>query len=86
MKKLIIAMCLIVLTGCTEQSRVKTFGGTTILKLPKGQKLITITWKDSDIWYLTKEMKRDEQPEQYRFTEESNLGIANGELLITETR
>lgn len=86
MKKLILLASIIALVGCTEQSRAKSFGGTSILNLPKGQKLINITWKDSDIWYLTRDLKLGEECEQYHFTEESNLGIANGEILIIENR
>jgi hypothetical protein len=74
------------LSGCTENSKAKTFGGTARLTLPAGQKLINATWKDDDFWYLTRPMHEDEFPEVYTFKEESSLGVLEGTYIITETK
>lgn len=72
--------------GCTENSRVKNFGGTGNINLPQGQKLVLITWKEENIWYLTREMRQDETAEVYKFKEESNLGIVEGTYIISESK
>ena len=77
---------LVFLTFCTENSRVKTFGGSASFELPKGEKLITVTWKESDMWYLTRPMRDNEYPETYTFKEKSSLGIAEGTFTIYETK
>ena len=76
----------VVLTGCTENSRAKSFGGTANITLPANQKLIIATWKDDDLWYLTRPMRPDETPETYSFSEESSWGIWEGTYIIKETR
>jgi hypothetical protein len=77
---------LVFLTSCTENSRVKTFGGSASFELPKGEKLVTVTWKESDMWYLTRPMHDNEYPETYTFKEKSSLGIVEGTFTIYETK
>ena len=88
MKKLIaIGMTLtLFLASCTENERAKNYGGTAKVSLPKGQKLVTVTWKDDNIWYLTKTMHATDTPETYTFKEESSYGIIQGAVIITEQR
>ena len=52
MKKLFICLGLLALTltACTENSRVKSWGGEGTINLPKGRKLVNITWKETQIW------------------------------------
>ena len=59
MKKILLsAIAVLALTAsCTENARVKTFGGTGVINLPAGQKLVNITWKETQVWYLTRKMK-----------------------------
>lgn len=74
------------LTGCTENSRAKSFGGTAHITLPANQKLLNATWKDDNLWYLTRPMRDDETPETYTFSEESSWGVWEGSYIIKETR
>jgi hypothetical protein len=84
-KKLIV-LCLIgfSLIACTENSRVKGWGGTGKMLLPKGKKLVNVTWKGENVWYLTRAMRPGEVPEVYEFQEESSFGIIEGTYIITE--
>lgn len=74
------------LFSCTENSRAKSFGGTAHITLPANQKLLNATWKDDNLWYLTRPMRDDETPETYTFSEESSWGIWEGAYIIKETR
>jgi hypothetical protein len=87
MKKLIIIIiAAISLTACTENSRAKSFGGTAILTLPVGQKLVNVTWKDAQLWYITRPMRADETAETYTFNEESGYGLVEGTYVIKEKK
>ena len=87
MRKLLLGMVLgLGLFSCTENSRVKNFGGTGNINLPQGQKLVNVTWKENQIWYLTRRMKADETPETYQFQEESSWGVVEGTYNIRETK
>jgi hypothetical protein len=87
MKKLIIiSLVAISLASCTENSKAKNWGGTAYLTLPAGQKLVNVTWKDAELWYITRPMRKDEFPETYTFNEESNWGVMEGSYIIKETK
>lgn len=73
------------LTGC-EQSMSKNFGGDMTVELEPGVKLEEITWKDNDLWYLTRPMRDDEKPETHTFSESSDFGIFEGTITIIESR
>lgn len=70
--------------GC--QSTAKNFGGDYILKLPKNEKLVMITWKDNSLWYLTKPMTDEDTAETYKFQESADLGIMEGTVTVVETK
>lgn len=75
------------MTSCTENTRAKTFGGTAKIELPKGKKLVNITWKDDgQLWYLTRDMKTDEIAESYSFQENSKWGLIEGTVNIIENK
>lgn len=87
MRKLLLGLVVgIGLISCTENSRVKTFGGTGDINLPKGQKLVNATWKGEQIWYLSRPFRKDEEAEVYRFQEESSWGVVEGTYYIHETK
>ena len=88
MKRIILsAIAVLALTvSCTENSRVKHFGGTGDINLPQGQKLVNVTWKETQIWYLTRKMRADETPETYQFQEESSWGVVEGTYIIHESK
>lgn len=64
----------------------KQFGGTMTVNIDPGQKLITVTWKNDDMWYLTRPMRDDEAPEKYSFREDSNFGVMEGKVILQESR
>lgn len=83
---LITAIISICLSGCTKQDMAKEWGGTYTMNLPKGEKLMEVTWKDTNLWYLTRPMQDDEEPETYTFREDSEFGIWEGTVIIVESK
>lgn len=73
-------------SSCTENVRVKTWGGEGTINLPQGRKLVTVTWKETQIWYLTRPMKEGDVAETYQFQEESSWGVIEGTYNIVETK
>lgn len=87
MKRVFLTIGLIALLGsCTENSRVKNWGGDGTLTLPKGQKLINVTWKESQIWYLTRPMTPQDSCQIYTFHESSSWGVMEGTYTIVEVK
>jgi hypothetical protein len=87
MKKLFLAIGVIAMLGsCTENSRVKNWGGDGTLTLPKGQKLVNVTWKETEIWYLTRPMTSQDSCQIYTFHESSSWGMMEGTYTIIETK
>lgn len=72
------------LTGC--KSVAKNMGGTITIDVPKGQKVIEATWKNSNLWYLTRPMREDEEPETFTLQEDSNFGIIEGKVIFEESK
>lgn len=75
-----------VFTSCTQNVRAKSFGGTANVSLSAGQKLVTATWKDQELWYLTRPMRSDESPESYTLSEESSWGMIEGKVIFSESK
>jgi hypothetical protein len=89
MKSLIFILAVfftLTMTGCTENSRVKSWGGEGTINLPKGRKLINVTWKETQVWYLTRPMNSTDVAETYQFHEESSWGMVEGTYNIVETK
>ena len=89
MKKTIVLIATLAILGfsaCTENQRAKNFGGTAEITLPKGKKLVNATWKETSLWYLTRDMKPEEKAEIYNFSEESSWGIIQGGYIIKEQK
>ena len=78
-------LCLSLTIGCTENKRAKTFGGSMTINIANCQKLVTPTWKDSNLWYATRPMRNGELPETTTFKEESNFGVLEGSIIFVET-
>lgn len=74
------------LNSCTDNSRVKNWGGEATLNLPAGQKLVNVTWKESQLWYLSRPMKSTDSAETYYFHEESSWGMVEGTYIIKEQK
>lgn len=87
MKKLLLAIGVIAMLGsCTENNRVKNWGGEGTINLPKGRKLVNVTWKETQVWYLTRPMDSNDVAETYLFQEESSWGVMEGTYNIVETK
>jgi hypothetical protein len=87
MKKLFLAILMgVMVTSCTENERVKQWGGEGNIKLPKGRKLVNVTWKETQVWYLTRPMNSNDVAETYQFQEESSWGVMEGTYNIIETK
>jgi hypothetical protein len=87
MKKVFLSLVLgMSLLSCTENSRVKNWGGEGTIRLPKGKKLVNVTWKETEVWYLTREMDSNDVAETYQFHEESSYGVIEGTYTIIETK
>ena len=71
-------------TACTEQEKARSFGGTSNIELGVGRKLVMVAWKETDLWVLTREMRADEKPETYRFSESSSWGVMEGTVVLKE--
>jgi hypothetical protein len=74
------------LVACTENERAKAWGGKMTVELPANQKLVNVTWKETDLWVLTKPMTATDVPETYKFSEKSTFGMMEGEITLKETR
>ncbi len=72
----------ILLSGC--QAATREWGGSMTLELEPGEKLEEITWKDDDLWYLTRPMRDGEEAETHEFKQSSNLGVFEGSVTVIE--
>lgn len=73
-------------SSCTEQERVKSFGGSMTVDLEPGEKLMMATWKESDLFYLTEPMEDDYQPKTKIFRESSSWGAIESKIIFVEHR
>jgi len=74
----------VVAVSCTKNQRAKNFGGNMTITLPCQQKLVNITWKETELWYLTRPMRADETAETSVFQEDSTYNIMEGKVTISE--
>lgn len=87
MKKLILILTISAfLFGCTENQRVKMYGGKITINIPKGYKVTNITWKNNDLWYSYRPFTSGEEPLTTYFVEESNFGMMEGKVTFVESR
>lgn len=87
MKKLVLVLFLLVsLLSCTENTMVKKFGGKATMELKPNEKLVNVTWKEADLWVLTRPMTEKDSAVTYTFREKSGFGIVQGEYTIVELK
>lgn len=87
MKKLFIVLASIfILASCTENQRTRTFGGNMTINLPKGQKLLMATWKETDLFYLIEPMEEDYSPKVKTFVEDSSWGVLESTITFIESK
>jgi hypothetical protein len=83
---LLFLLCLSVISACTDNQNAKNYGGTAEITLPAGEKLVTATWKDDDLWYLTCPMTATDSAVTYTFKEKSSFGMMEGTYIIREVK
>jgi hypothetical protein len=84
MKPLItILLAVIVFSSCTDNIRARAWGGTQDITLPSGQRVVNVTWKEADLWVLTR-TDTTTKPSTYTFAEKSNWGVLEGQINLIE--
>lgn len=74
------------LTSCTENARAKAWGGTATVDLPANTKIVNATWKDQELWYLTRPMRTGEVAETVTLHEQSSFGLVQGKVIFKESK
>lgn len=69
-------------SSCTSNQNARKFGGTKTITLDPGVRVVNVTWKDNDMWILTKHDTT--KPQTYTFKEKSNFGLMEGTVIIEE--
>lgn len=77
---------LIFLSACTDNQRAKAWGGIITVDIPKGNKLVTATWKNEDLWYLYTPMASEDVPKTSILKEQSSFGVIEGAVHFVETK
>jgi hypothetical protein len=70
------------LTSCTKNEMARNYGGSMDITLQPHQRVQNVTWKETDLWILTKEDTTP--PTTYKFEEKSTYGIMEGTINIIE--
>ena len=89
MKKKILSVILIIilvisLCGCKAAAR--NWGSDVTIELEHNQKLEMITWKCSNLLYLTRPMTANDVAETHIFQESSIFGVVEGTVTIIESK
>ncbi|HWY34503.1 MAG TPA: hypothetical protein VNX68_07645 [Nitrosopumilaceae archaeon] len=84
--KLLVCIVIVAFTSCTSNERARNYGGSETVTLDAGQKVVNVTWKEDDMWILTRPMRAEEVAETCKFQEKSSYGIMNGTITIVETK
>lgn len=82
MRKLFILLIVVTMVSCTSNERARNYGGKEVIELDKNERLVNITWKQDDVWILTK--TDTTKPTTYSFKEKSSYGVMEGEIIIKE--
>lgn len=70
-------------SSCTENVRARAWGGTQDITLPSGQRVVNVTWKEANLWILTR-TDTTVKPSTYIFAEKSNFGMWEGQINLIE--
>lgn len=73
------------LTSC-EQYVARKFGGDVDIKVEKGYKVTSATWKETDLFYFIEPMEEGYQPKIKKFVESSNIGVLESEVIFIESK
>lgn len=81
----VLSAAAMIFCGCTDNLRAKSFGGTMEVKVQQGKKVVNATWKDSEFWYLVRDMRPGEKAEKWEFLEKSGWGTVEGKVVLIES-
>jgi hypothetical protein len=73
-----VLVCTVFISSCTKNKRARTFGGKEVITLKANEKLLNITWKESNMWVLTE----DTVTHIKYFRENSSWGVWEGEIIV----
>jgi len=83
---LVIALALGIFTSCTDNQMARAWGGKQTITIEKGQKVVQASWKDGDLWILTRPMTESDVAETWTYSEKSNMGIMEGQIKFVESK
>ena len=83
---LLLIFALVFVAGCTANVRAKHFGGDMTINVPPGNKIISATWKQDQLWYHYRPMHPGEVPEVTIFKERSSFGMLEGSVTFIESK
>ena len=89
MKKIYLFLNLLTIlnfSSCTEQFRVREFGGKMEIEVPAGYKVTSATWKETELFYFLEPMEEGYVPTKKKFVESSSYGILESEVTFKEKR
>ena len=89
MKKIYLFLSLLTIlsfSSCTEQFRVREFGGKMEIEVPAGYKVTSATWKEAELFYFLEPMEEGYVPKNKKFVESSSYGILESEVTFKEKR
>lgn len=89
MKKILLllsAVCILVMSSCTDNARAKKWGGAMTINVPVGNKVTNITWKKGDLWYSYRPFQEGENATTQTFVEDSNWGVLEGKVTFIESK
>lgn len=69
----------------SKYARARNLGGSMVVNLPNGHKLVNATWKENQLWYLVRPMRSGEVPEVSKFLEKSVAGLFQGKIIFKES-
>lgn len=89
MKKIYLFLSLLTIlnfSSCTEQERVRNFGGKMEIEVPAGYMVTSAIWKESELFYFLEPMEEGYVPKEKKFIESSGYGIWESEVTFKEKR
>jgi len=72
--------------SCTDNQSARMYGGTERIDVTKGEKVVTVTFKEYDLWILTRPAKPEERADTLIFKEKSSFGILEGTIYLQESK
>ena len=89
MKKIYLLLSLLTIlsfSSCTEQERVRNFGGKMEVEVPADYKVTSATWKETELFYFLEPMEDGYVPKEKKFIESSSYGMWESEVTFKEKR